>query len=58
MSTGMLFLDVGIVGVVVAGVLWATYTCLFTSSRSQRDEELRLRKIARQPWADNRRGDR
>jgi hypothetical protein len=55
MTTGI---AVGLVLAVVLGVFWCTYASLFARSPAQKEEELRLLKIARQPWADDRRGDR
>ena len=57
MSTGMHYLDIGIVIAVFGGIFWWMYS-LSTKSHAQRKFELRSRKIAQQPWDTDRAGRR
>ena len=57
MSTGLHFLDLGLVVAVFAGIFWWMYA-LSTKSHAQRKLELSSRKIAHQPWDDDKAGGR
>ena len=57
MSTGLHYLDLGLVIAVFAGIFWWMYA-LSTKSHAQRKLELSSRKIAHQPWDDDKAGGR
>ena len=57
MSTGLHFLDLGLVVALFAGIFWWMYS-LSTKSHAQRKLELSSRKIAHQPWDDDKAGGR
>ena len=57
MSTGLHYLDAGLVIAVFVGVFWWMYS-LSTKSRAQRKLELSSKKVARQPWDDDKAGGR
>jgi len=57
MSTGLHYLDLGIGIAVFAGIFWWMFS-LSTKSSAQRKLELSTRKIARQPWDDDKAGGR
>ena len=57
MSTGLLYVDAGLVIAIFVGILWWIFS-LSTKSRAQRKLELSSRKIARQPWVDDKAGGR
>jgi hypothetical protein len=53
----MPFIDAGLFIAVFAALLWVTLS-LLGGSRTQRKEEVRLRKISHQPWDDDKVGGR
>jgi hypothetical protein len=53
MSTGQHFLDVGLLIAVFVGIFWWMYS-LSVKSRAERRQEVSSKKIARQPWEDDR----
>jgi hypothetical protein len=57
MSTGLHYLDLGIGIAVFIGIFWWMFS-LSTKSSAQRKLELSTRKIARQPWDDDKAGGR
>lgn len=58
MSTGLQYLDIGIVVAVFAAIFW-WMICLYTRTSARRARELTVRKPApRQAWSDDRRGVR
>ena len=57
MSTGLHYLDVGIGIALFLGIFWWMYS-LSTKSSAQRKLELSSRKIAHQPWDDDKAGGR
>jgi len=60
MIAGLQDLDTALIlalSAAVAGILWWTYR-QFRVDPAQHTEELRLRKIARQPWDDDKAGGR
>lgn len=58
MSTGLQYLDIGIVAAVFAAIFWWMIS-LSTRTRARRGRELAVRKPApRQAWSDDRRGVR
>jgi len=56
-STGMHYLDLGIGVAVFAGIFWWMYV-LTSRSHAQRRRELSSKRVARQPWDDDRAGGR
>ena len=57
MSTGLQYLDLGLVAAAFAGIFWWMYS-LSTKSHAQRKLESSSRKIAHQPWDDDKAGGR
>ena len=57
MSTGMHYLDVGLVVAVFAAIFWRMYAHS-TKSRAQVRMEQRASRAAVQPWADDKAGGR
>ena len=57
MTTGLHYLDVGLVIAVFAGIFWWMYA-LSTKSQAQRKQERMSQRIARQPWDDDKAGGR
>jgi len=57
MSTGLHYLDLGLLVAAFAGIFWWMYA-LSTKSHAQRKLELSSRKIAHQPWDDDKAGGR
>ena len=57
MSTGLQYLDIGSAMTVFVGIFWWMYS-LSTKSHTQRKLELGARKIAHQPWDDDKAGGR
>ena len=57
MSTGLHYLDVGLVVALFLGIFWWMYS-LSTKSHLQRKLELSSRKIVHQPWDDDKAGGR
>lgn len=57
MSTGLHYLDLGIGIAVFGGIFWWMFF-LSTKSNAQRKLELSAKKIARQPWDDDKAGGR
>lgn len=57
MTTGLHYLDVGLVVAVFAGIFWWMISLSFRSS-AQRKRELAIRKVVQQPWDTGRRGSR
>lgn len=57
MSTGLHYLDLGIVIALFAGIFWWMFA-LSTKSSAQRKQELSARAVARQPWDDDKPGGR
>jgi threonine/homoserine efflux transporter RhtA len=53
----MHYLDLGIAFAVFAGIFWWMYA-LSSKAHAQRKLELTSRKMARQPWGDDRAGGR
>ena len=53
MSTGLHYLDLGIGIAVFVAIFWWMYV-LTSRSHAQRKLELRVKKIAHQPWGDDR----
>ncbi len=56
-STGMHYLDLAIGIAVFAGILWWMYS-LTSKSHAQQKLERSARKMARQPWDEDRAGGR
>ena len=57
MSTGLHYLDMGIAVAVFIGIFWWMYS-LSTKSHTQRKLELNSRRVAHQPWDDDKAGGR
>ncbi len=57
MSTGMHYLDVGLIVAVFVGIFWWMYS-LSSRSHAQRKQERISKTIARQPWDDDKGGGR
>lgn len=57
MSTGLNYLDVGLVIAVFAGMFWWMYAQT-VKSRAQRTMKQRASRAAVQPWADDKAGGR
>lgn len=57
MSTGMYYVDVGLVIAVFVGIFWWMLS-LSTRSRAQRKLEMSSNKIEHQPWDDDKAGGR
>lgn len=57
MSTGVHYLDIGIIVAVFGWIFWWMYS-LSTKSRAQRKLEQGSRKLAEQPWDNDRVGRR
>lgn len=57
MSTGLHFLDTGFVIAVFVGIFWWMHS-LSSRSKAQRKQELSSKRIARQPWDDDKAGSR
>ena len=57
MSTGLHYLDVGLVIAACVGILWWMYSLSF-KSRAERQRTASSKKIARQPWEDDKAGGR
>ena len=57
MSTGLHYLDVGLVVAVFVGIFWWMYAQC-TKPQAQRRMEQRASRAAVQPWADDRAGGR
>jgi len=57
MSTGLNYVDLGIGIAVFVGVFWWMFS-LCVKSGAQRKLELSTKKIARQPWDDDKAGGR
>lgn len=57
MSTGLHYLDLGIGIAVFAGIFWWMYS-LSSRSHAQRRQELSAKKIAHQPWDNDKAGGR
>ena len=57
MSTGLHYLDFGLVIAVFAAIIW-WMIALCTKSQSQRKLERAYKATARQPWDDDKAGDR
>ena len=57
MSTGLHYLDVGLVAAVFFAIFWWMYS-LSSRSHAQRKQERISQKIARQPWDDDKAGGR
>ena len=57
MTTGLHYLDVGLVIAVFAGIFWWMYS-LCSKSSARRKLELSTKRIARQPWDDDKVGGR
>ena len=57
MSTGLHYVDVGLVIAVFVGIFWWILS-LTTKPRAQRNLELSSKKIAHQPWDDDKAGGR
>ena len=56
-STGMHYLDLGIGVTLFAGILWWMYV-MTSRSHAERQLARSVKKIARQPWSDDRAGGR
>ena len=57
MSTGLQYLDLGLGTAVFLWIVWRMYS-LCSRSSAQRKLELRTRRIARQPWDNDKVGRR
>jgi hypothetical protein len=57
MSTGIHYLDIGLVVAVFGGIFWWMYS-MSSRSHALRKQERFLRKSARQPWDDDKAGGR
>jgi len=57
MSTGLHYLDVGLMVAVFVGIFWSMYAQT-VKSRAQRRMEQRASRAAVQPWADDKAGGR
>jgi len=57
LSTGLHYLDLGIGIAVFAGIFWWMYT-LTSRSHARYKAKLRILKVARQPWDDDKAGGR
>jgi len=57
MSTGLHYLDVGLVIAAFVGILWWMYSLSF-KSRAERKQALISKLSARQPWGDDKAGGR
>jgi hypothetical protein len=57
MSTGLHYLDVGLVAALFVGVFWWMYSLSF-KSRAERKRERDAMTAVRQPWEDDKAGGR
>jgi len=57
MSTGLHYLDLGIGIAVFVGIFWWMFA-LMSKSKAERKIELGGKKVARQPWDDDKSGGR